>query len=518
GIAKLNPTTGAADPTFNPNANNTVRAIALDSSGNPIVGGDFITIGAQPRIAIAKLNPTTGAADATFNPNADSTVEAIAIDKGRSLYYTPNAGFNGVDTFQYTATDGIASTPTTVSVLVNDSPTLDNSGIPTLNAQNQNDSASTGTLISTIIANLGGTKITDPNASALQGIAITNLDTTNGSWQYTTDGTTWNTFTASVTSARLLASDASTRIRFVPTATYSGTVTNAIAFQAWDQITGTNGSTADVTADLATNGTSSVFSSATETADIAINPVPNITSVSAVTADGNYGIGTSIDISVQFSQTVNVTGTPQLSLAGVTPVANYLSGSGSNTLTFRYTVAAGDSNPDLDYVSTTALSLSSGTIKNAANGDAILILPTPGVVNSLGASKAIAIDGIIPTVTINPIADITTAGATTQTFTVTLNDNTGIDVSSLDSSDILVSWSGGTIPPTFVSVDTNSNGTPRLATYSLTPPGGSWDDTDNGSYAVNLQASQVKDTFGNQVVGSNLGSFTVNIPTPIPTP
>ncbi|MEG4104204.1 DUF4347 domain-containing protein, partial [Microcoleus sp. Pol17_C1] len=78
-IARLN-SDGSVDATFNPNANSTVRAIALDSSGNPIVVGEFINIGGQPRSGIAKLNPTTGAADATFDPNANSTVRAIALD------------------------------------------------------------------------------------------------------------------------------------------------------------------------------------------------------------------------------------------------------------------------------------------------------------------------------------------------------------------------------------------------------------------------------------------------------
>ncbi|MBK6724986.1 MAG: hypothetical protein IPG58_17485 [Acidobacteria bacterium] len=34
--------------------------------------------------------------------------------------------------------------------------------------------------------------------------------------------------------------------------------------------------------------------------------------------------------------------------------------------------------------------------------------------------------------------------------------------------------------PLFISVDVNTNGTPRVATYSLIPPGGSWDAGDNG--------------------------------------
>ncbi|MEG5064016.1 DUF4347 domain-containing protein, partial [Microcoleus sp. B3-A4] len=432
-IARLN-TDGTLDTTFNPVLTGAVNAIALDSSNKPVVGGTFNTVNGTSRSSIARLN-ADGSVDNTFNPGTGMNVyvNAIALDKGRSIYYTPNAGFNGIDTFQYTATDGVVSTPTTVTVLVNDSPILDNTGIPTLNAQNQDDSASTGTLISTIIANLGGTKITDPNASALQGIAITNLDTTNGTWQYTTDGTIWNNAPAvSPANALLLASNANTSLRFVPTAGYNGTLTNALTFAAWDQITGTNGGVADYTTDQTNNTTSSVFSIVTETADIAINPVPTITSVSAATADGTYGIGTNIDITVNFSQIVNVTGTPQLSLAGVNPVANYLSGSGSNTLTFRYAVAAGDISPDLDYVSTTALSLSGGTIKNAANGDAILTLVTPGAANSLGASKAIVIDGIVPTVALTSPSATTVNGL--FSVTATFREN----VAGFDATDITI--------------------------------------------------------------------------------
>jgi Ca2+-binding RTX toxin-like protein len=398
GSAKLNPTTGAPDPAYSTNANNLVRAIAFDSSGNPIVGGDFTAIGGITS-SIGKLNPATGAAAPTFNPIANAPVYTIAIDPKRDILYTPNANFNGVDTFTYTAKDSSGiSAPIPVSVLVNDSPVLDTSGTPILNPQNQGDSASTGTLVSTIIANLGGTKITDPNASAKQGIAINALDTTNGTWQYTINsGTTWtNAPAVSATNALQLASDANTKIRFVPNAGYNGTVANAITFAAWDQITGTNGSTANYTSDRTTNTTSSVFSTATETANITINPVPTITSVTATTPDGTYGIGKNIDITVQFSQIVNVTGTPKVSLAGATPTANYLSGTGSNTLTFRYAVAAGDVSADLDYLSTTALSLSGGTIKNAAIADAILTLPTPAAANSLGANKAIVIDTAAP--------------------------------------------------------------------------------------------------------------------------
>ncbi|MEG3977734.1 DUF4347 domain-containing protein, partial [Microcoleus sp. herbarium8] len=476
-IAKLNPTTGVADATFDPNASGDVRAIAVDSSGNPYVGGDFNTIGGSTRNNIAKLNPTTGVADATFSPNANAQVNEIAIDPGRELLYTPNANFNGVDTFTYTAKDSTGtSSPITVTVLVNDSPALDNTGTPTLNAQNQNDSASTGTLISTIITNLGGTKITDPNASASQGIGITALDTANGTWQYTTNGTTWtNAPAVSATNALLLASDANTKVRFVPNAGYNGTVTNAITFVAWDRITGTNGGVADYTTDQTNNTTSSVFSSATETANITVNPVPTITSVSAATPDNTYGIGTNIDITVNFSEIVNVTGTPQLSLSGVTPVASYLSGSGTNTLTFRYAVAAGDSSADLDYASTTALSLSGGTIKNAATTDAILTLPAPAAANSLGANKAIVIDGILPTVT--SVTSTTADGSygTSGNINLTVNFSEAVTLAGGNMSVALDTGCTVTIAP--------FTGTSAVGTY--TPTAGQ-NSTDLNSTTITL--------------------------------
>src|SRR4028118_440373 len=434
-----------------------------------------------------------GSLDTAFNPSPDDYVLAIAVDEGRNIFYTPNAGFNGVDTFQYTATDGTASTPTTVTVLVNDSPALDNTGSPTLNPQNQDDSASPGTLISTIIANLGGTKITDPNLNALQGIAITNLDTANGTWQYTTDGTTWNNApVVSAANALLLASDANTKIRFVPNAGYNATLTNAITFAAWDQITGTNGSVADYTTDRTNNTTSSVFSSATETADIAINPLPTVTSVSAATPNGTYGIGRAIDITVKFSQIVNVTGTPQLSLAGVSPFASYFSGSGRNTLTFRYAVAAGDSSPDLDYVSTTALSLSGGTIKNATNGDAILTLVTPGAPNSLGGSKAIVIDGIAPTVTLTSAPATTVNGLFSVTATFTEN------VTGFDNTDITVT--NATVG-NFVQLDA------KTYTFDVTP-------TAEGNVTVDVLAATANDTAGNNNTAATGLTRTADITAP----
>ncbi|RIX42443.1 MAG: DUF4347 domain-containing protein [Rhodocyclales bacterium GT-UBC] len=128
---------------------------------------------------------------------------------------------------------------------------------------------------------------------------------------------------------------------------------------------------------------------------------PTVNGVTSSTANGTYKVGDTISIQANFSETVTVTGTPQLTLeTGTTDrVINYASGSGSSTLTFTYTVQAGDTTADLDYLSTGALALNGGTIKDAAGNDATLTLPSPGAANSLGANKAIVIDGVAPTVT-----------------------------------------------------------------------------------------------------------------------
>ncbi|MFK5970719.1 MAG: leucine-rich repeat domain-containing protein [Candidatus Marithrix sp.] len=129
--------------------------------------------------------------------------------------------------------------------------------------------------------------------------------------------------------------------------------------------------------------------------------IPIVTNITATTSNGIHSIGDTINITIQFTSVVNVTGTPQLILeTGTTnAVANYSSGSGTNTVTFAYTVVSWHSSDDLDYTNTTALTLNSGTIKDSTDtNNADLALPTPATTGSLAANKALIIDGIPPTV------------------------------------------------------------------------------------------------------------------------
>ena len=109
-----------------------------------------------------------------------------------------------------------------------------------------------------------------------------------------------------------------------------------------------------------------------------------VTAVSSQ-ASGAYGAGTTIPITLTFSGPVTVTGLPQLALNAGAPgtpgrgaTANYTSGSGTATLTFTYSVAAGQTTSDLDYASTGALTLNGGTIESWQAAPVSLTLPATG--------------------------------------------------------------------------------------------------------------------------------------------
>ncbi|NJL88673.1 MAG: DUF4347 domain-containing protein [Coleofasciculaceae cyanobacterium SM2_1_6] len=120
--------------------------------------------------------------------------------------------------------------------------------LPTI-ASDITSSANVGNLVSSLI----GSSIS--NASD-QGIAITAIDNTNGTWQYSTNnGGEWSDLAQALiskyrlqnappnpfTSAFLLSADSKNRIRFVPNAGFVGTISNGVTYRAWNQRTAGNG-------------------------------------------------------------------------------------------------------------------------------------------------------------------------------------------------------------------------------------------------------------------------------------
>jgi len=232
----------------------------------------------------------------TFSSGADGssamTVTGVVADINAALNgmsFKPNLDYVGPATIQLTTDDqgnsgsgpaGVVSSSVTITVTaVNDAPVLTPIA-PLLTSITEDDVANGGQTIVTIV----GASITDPDASAQLGVAITGRTSGNGSWQYSIDGgSTWNAVgTPSDTAALLLR--ASDLVRFVPNGQDGTTAT--LTYRAWDQTSGVAGTTVDTAA----NGGSTAFSVAKDTATInvaAVNdaPVADIASPSYVATE-----------------------------------------------------------------------------------------------------------------------------------------------------------------------------------------------------------------------------------------
>ncbi len=111
-------------------------------------------------------------------------------------------------------------------------------------------------------------------------------------------------------------------------------------------------------------------------------------------ADGSYFTDENLDFVVLFDGNVNVTGTPELPLTigSTTRNASYVSGNGTNTLTFRYTIQSADQ--DVDGITVDPASIT-GTITDAAGNAAdfssvpaasTVVIVNPVIINSVTPS------------------------------------------------------------------------------------------------------------------------------------
>lgn len=152
----------------------------------------------------------------------------------------------------------------------------------------EDDFTNQGTDLRDFIAGLLIADANDPQytAGAPRGIAVTAVDNTNGTWQYSTDGgTIWKDFGAvSASAARLLAfrdpSQPANRIRFVPLPNYftpSAGTAPFFKFRAWDQTAGSDGGIGS--ASYTSNGAYSAVEATASAPVIPINDAPAFTIV-----------------------------------------------------------------------------------------------------------------------------------------------------------------------------------------------------------------------------------------------
>ena len=127
-----------------------------------------------------------------------------------------------------------------------------------------------------------------------------------------------------------------------------------------------------------------------ETPDTTSPTVSKLAITSDPGTDRTYAIDDEIQVTVTFSETVEVTGTPQLrlELGGGRRTADYEGGSGTAALVFAYKVADGES--DTDGMGIEADSLSGGTIRDEARNNAELDH------DGLAADSGHKVDGVRP--------------------------------------------------------------------------------------------------------------------------
>ena len=109
-------------------------------------------------------------------------------------------------------------------------------------------------------------------------------------------------------------------------------------------------------------------------------------------SDRTYAAGDEIQVTVTFSETVEVTGTPQLTieLGGGDRTADYQGGTGTAALVFVYEVADGDEDTDGVSVEAGRITLNGGTIEDEADNDAVLDHA------GLAADSGHKVDGVRP--------------------------------------------------------------------------------------------------------------------------
>ena len=113
------------------------------------------------------------------------------------------------------------------------------------------------------------------------------------------------------------------------------------------------------------------------------------------------------------------------------------------------------------------------------------------------------------------VANLTAAGAPSHSCSVTYTDNTAVRLASLGPADLVVTGPNGySNLVEFVGADLPTDGSPLTATYSIPAPGGTWDEADNGPYAVVLLENEVEDIYNNTTPRTVLGSFDVAIAPP----
>lgn len=211
---------------------------------------------------------------------------------------------------------------------------------------------------------------------------------------------------------------------------------------------------------------------------------PAVTGVTAP-ANGSYGAGQALDVTVQFSEPVvvaSIGGVPAVSVAldaGGPASAAYVAGSGTTSLVFRAHVQPGQRDADGIVIGT--LTAGGATLRDAVGNDATLTLV------GVPATTGVLVDTDAPGVTIGaPSVTSTSSGPVSFVLTYT-----GATAVTLSPGDVTLQTSGSATATVAVSGSGTSTRTVTLSAIS-----------GSGTLAITIAAHTASDAAGNPALAA----------------
>jgi hypothetical protein len=255
-----------------------------------------------------------------------------------------------------------------------------------------------------------------------------------------------------------------------------------------------------------TNGTCLSYLGPYQSCTVEVQVSPGLPGTYAETLRVQYSTGQGTENGT--SPVVTVVG---LSSIAVTPSGPFVAG---DTQQFTATATYSDASTQNVTAAVNWSSSNSSVISINSAGLATFLAASAGA-TTITAGLAGQTGTRSPTVTANPgpaavlaANPVRNASGSTYDFTVTYTDSNAVNVSSLGNADVRVTGpSGFNQTATYMGVDVGVNGSPRVATYRITPPGGTWNPADDGTYTVSMEASQVSDALGNFSASGSIGTF-----------
>ena len=205
---------------------------------------------------------------------------------------------------------------------------------------------------------------------------------------------------------------------------------------------------------------------------------PSVSSIEISSATGIQNkllnAGDVVSVTSTFSETVTVTGTPQLTLVvGSTDrTATYHSGSGGTTLVFKYTIQAVETDDDGISIGANILVLNSGTIQDPAGNNATLTH------SAVSANSSYKVDTTVPTLAeTTSVPSLTNDNSTQYIFssseggTISIGGSCSSDNSTAVADNMTVSFADledGTYSNCSITVADSAGNTQTITVNSFT--------------------------------------------------